>query len=280
MDARQLLLDGDARGAFETLKQEVRKSPRQATLRTFLFQMFCVFGEWDRALTQLTVAAELDPLALPMAETYRTLIRCEMVRAGVFAATRTPTLFGHPLSWVPLLIEANRALVAGSHGAAAALRDQAFEQADAVGGSVDGQAFDWVADADPRLGPVMEAILDGTYYWIPMQHIGEVKIEAPADLRDQVWLPVDFKWVNGGTSVGFIPTRYPGSATADDPMLALSRRTEWVERGDADDGWALGLGQRMFATDQSEFALMDVRHMVLGAGGASPAPADPASPGS
>ena len=144
MDARQLLLDGDARGAFETLKQEVRKSPRQATLRTFLFQMFCVFGEWDRALTQLTVAAELDPIALPMAETYRTLIRCEMVRAGVFAATRTPTLFGHPLSWVPLLIEANRALVAGSHGAAAALRDQAFEQ-DCLpfcwGGRVTGHRF-------------------------------------------------------------------------------------------------------------------------------------------
>ena len=65
-------------------------------MRTFLFQMFCVFGEWERALTQLTVAAELDPLALPMAETYRTLIRCEMVRTGVFAAKRTPTLFGHP----------------------------------------------------------------------------------------------------------------------------------------------------------------------------------------
>ena len=278
MDARQRLQDGDVRGAFDALKQEVRKAPRQANLRTFLFQMFCVFGEWDRALTQLTVAAELDPLALPMAEAYRTLIRCEMVRSGVFAGTRTPTLFGHPLVWVPLLIEANRALVAGSYAAAAEMRDQAFEQAEAVSGTVDGQPFDWIADADPRLGPVMEAVLDGTYYWIPMQHIGKVKIEAPADLRDQVWLPVDFTWINGGTSVGFIPTRYPGSATADDPLLALSRRTEWVPQGDTENGWALGLGQRMFTTNESDVPLMDVRHLVLGDGGAAPAPADAAPP--
>ena len=260
MDARQLLQNGDPVAALDALKQEVRKAPRQASLRTFLFQMFCVFGEWDRALTQLTVAAELDPAALPMAEAYRTLIRCEMVRSGVFDGTRTPTLFGHPLPWVPLLVEANRALCAGGHIAAAGLRDQAFEQAESVAGSVNGQAFDWIADADPRLGPMLEAVVDGTYYWIPMQHIGQIKIEPPADLRDQVWLPADFTWVNGGTSVGFIPTRYPGSAAASDKLLALSRRTEWVEN----QGWALGLGQRMFATDEADHALMDVRMLVFG----------------
>lgn len=142
IDARALLQGGDARAALETLKQQVRKSPREATLRTFLFQMFCVFGEWDRALTQLTVAAELDPLALPMAETYRTLIRCELLRDSVFAGTRTPILFGHPEPWVPLLLEANRALAAGAYAKAAALRDQAFEQAEAMPGSADGQDFE------------------------------------------------------------------------------------------------------------------------------------------
>ena len=74
----------------------------------------------------------------------------------------------------------------------------------------------------------------------------QLAIEPPTDLRDQVWLPVQFTWTNGGVSVGFIPTRYPGSATAADPMLALARRTEWIARGGPEDGWALGLGQRMF----------------------------------
>ena len=189
-------------------------------MRTFLFQLFCIEGAWDRALTQLTVAAELDPLALPMAETYRTLIRCEMLREGVFAGTRTPTLFGHPLPWVPLLVEANRALAASKFEAAAGLRDRAFEQADAVPGSVDDQPFDWFADADPRLGPVLEAIVDGTYYWIPIQNVAALAIEPPADLRDQVWMPASFTWTNGGEAIGFIPTRYPASATADDQLLA------------------------------------------------------------
>ena len=260
MPARRLLRDGDALGAMDALKQEVRKAPRDAGLRTFLFQMFCVFGEWDRALTQLTVAAELDPLALPMAEAYRTLIRCEMVRDGVFSGARTPTVFGHPLPWVPLLVEANRLLARGEPGPAAALRDQAFEQADTVPGTADQTAFSWIADADPRLGPVLEAVLDGTYYWIPMQHVAALQMEAPVDLRDQVWLPADFTWTNGGTSVGFIPSRYPGSAAAD-PQLALARRTEWTECG----GWAFGLGQRMFATDAAELPLLDLRRLVLGA---------------
>ena len=261
MDARELLAGGDPAGALDALKAEVRKSPRQANLRTFLFQMFCVFGEWDRALTQLTVAAELDPLALPMAEAYRILIRCEMVREGVFGGTRTPTLFGHPLPWVPLLVEANRLLAQGSPGPAAQLRDQAFEAADPVAGTLDGEAFDWIADADPRLGPVLEAVLDGTYYWIPMQHVSAVRIEPPADLRDQVWLPVEFTWTNGGQAAGFVPTRYPGSAAADDKLLALGRRTEWVPRG---EDWALGLGQRMFTTGEADKAIMDVRDLVLG----------------
>ena len=273
IDARALLRDGDPRGALDALKQQVRNAPRDATLRTFLFQMFCVFGEWDRALAQLTVAAELDPIALPMAETYRTLIRCELLRDSVFAGTRTPTLFGHPEPWAPLLLEANRALAAGAHAAAATLRDQAFEQAEAVPGNADGQDFEWIADADPRLGPVFEAVVDGTYYWIPMRRVALLTIEKPVDLRDQVWLPVRFKWTNAGETVGFMPTRYPGSATAD-PMLALARRTEWVSQGDPDLGWSLGLGQRMFTTGDADIALMDLRCLTLGDGEAARVRAD------
>ncbi len=265
-DARALLAARDPRAAIERLKQEVRKAPREASLRTFLFQLFCIFGEWTRALTQLGVAAELDPSALPMAEAYRTLIRCEMLREGVFAGTRTPTVFGHPQPWMPLLLEANRALAAGFPEAAAALRDQAFEDAPTVPGTADGVAFDWIADADPRLGPVLEAVLDGTYYWIPMQHVAALAIEPPADLRDQVWLPATFTWTNGGEKLGFIPVRYPGSATAD-PALAMAWRTDWHELGEGDAAWSLPLGQRMFTTGDVDLPLLDLRSLALGVPG-------------
>jgi type VI secretion system protein ImpE len=257
--AAELLRLGEARAALDLLKQEVRKAPRDGRLRTFLFQLFCIVGEWDRALNQLTAAAELDPAALPMAQAYRAAIRCEMLRERVFAGTRTPTVMGTPEPWISLLIEANRRLSAGAADDAAQLRDAAFEQAPAASGTLDGQPFEWIADADPRLGPVLEAIVDGKYFWVPFVQIRSVDIEAPADLRDQVWMPAHFIWTNGGESYGFIPTRYPGSAAAADSALALARRTEWREQGD----WHLGLGQRMLATDASEVALMDIRRLEL-----------------
>lgn len=257
MDAREVLRAGDARGALEQLKQEVRKAPRDARLRTFLFQLFCVFGEWDRALTQLTTAAELDPLAVPMAQAYRAAIRCELLREKIFAGERTPPVFGDPEPWMPLLIEAVRVLASGRAEEAAGLRDAAFEQAPTAAGLRDGEEFAWIADADPRLGPMLEALVDGKYYWVPFHRLGSLDIEKPEDLRDQVWMPTRFVWTNGGESFGFIPTRYPRSEHAADAALALAQRTEWEERGP----WFLGLGQRMLATDAGEFALMDARRI-------------------
>ena len=262
VDARELLRAGDPRAALEQLKQEVRKAPRDARLRTFLFQMFCVFGEWDRAVTQLSVAGELDPLAIPMVQSYRATIRCELLRARIFAGRSTPTVFGDPEPWMSLLVEANRVLAAGHATEAAGLRDAAFEQAPATSGTIDGTAFEWIADADPRLGPMLEAIVDGKYYWVPFHRLSRLDIEAPADLRDQVWMPAHFVWTNGGDAFGFIPTRYPGSEAQQETALALSRRTDWQDRG---DNWFLGLGQRMLATDAGEVALMDVRRIEIGA---------------
>ncbi|HLY58230.1 MAG TPA: type VI secretion system accessory protein TagJ [Stellaceae bacterium] len=259
MGAAELLRSGDPRAALEQLKQEVRKAPRDGRLRTFLFQLFCVFGEWDRALTQLTAAAELDPVALPMQQAYRAAIRCEILRGRVFAGTSTPTVLGDPEPWMSLLIEANRRLAADAVEEASRLRDAAFDEAPAVAGSCDGQAFEWIADADQRLGPLLEAIVDGRYFWVPFSRLKRLDIEKPEDLRDQVWMPAHFTWANGGEAYGFIPTRYPGSAAASDPTLALSRRTEWQERGD----WYLGLGQRMLATDAGEVAIMDLRRLEV-----------------
>jgi type VI secretion system protein ImpE len=262
LTARDVLRDGDARAALEQLKQEVRKAPRDVALRTFLFQMFCVFGEWERAVTQLNAAAQLDPITLPMAQAYRAAIRCELLRARVFAGARSPTIFADPDPWMSLLVEANRVLGAGKPTEAAKLRDDAFEQAPSVAGTVDvqghdKQAFTWIADADPRLGPMLEAVVDGKYYWVPFHRLRTLDIEPPADLRDQVWMPAHFVWTNGGESYGFVPTRYPGSERAEDPALALAKRTEWQEN----DTWFLGLGQRMLTTDAAEFALMDIRQI-------------------
>lgn len=259
MDAVEVLRSGSLQDAFALVKENVRKAPRDSRLRTFLFQLFCISGEWERAVNQLTVIGQIDSLALPMVTTYKSAIRCEMLRARVFAGQALPTVFGKPYAWMSHLIEANRMLSQGHPDQAATLRDMAFEEAPTVSGKADGQEFEWIADADARLGPVIEAVIEGRYFWIPLQRIKRLTIEAPVDLRDKVWMPAHFLWTNEGNAVGFIPTRYPGSESAGDDSLALSSRTEWREQGD----WYLGLGQRMFATDTNEIAVMDVRKLEL-----------------
>ena len=260
MNARELLREGDLRQSLDLLKAEVRRAPRDPKLRIFLFQMFCVTGEWDRALTQLKLLNDIDKPSEPMVQTYTSAIRCEVLREKVFRGARSPTVFGDPGDWVPLLIEATRLLASGQPGEAAKLRDAAFEAAPSALGSLNGADFEWVADADPRLGPVIEAVVEGKYMWIPFHRIKQLNVEEPADLRDQVWMPARFTWSNDGEAVALIPTRYPGSAASADPAIQLARKTDWLEQ-DAD--WSLPIGQRVFITDTDETALMDVRKLSV-----------------
>ena len=80
------------------------------------------------------------------------------------------------------------------------------------------------------------------------------------DLRDVVWLPAQFTWVNGGNSSGLIPTRYPGSESSVDPMIQLARKTEWEE---IFDGVYKGMGQSLLATNVEDYAVLDVRQVIL-----------------
>jgi type VI secretion system protein ImpE len=242
--------------ALSELQAQVRKNPADARLRVFLFQLLVVRGDWDRALTQLRVASDMDASTVAMLKTYQEALRCEALRAEVFAGRRTPLLFGKPAEWMALLVEAMRLTANEKYEEARSLRERAFESAPAMAGAIDDQPFAWIADADSRLGPLMEAIVNGRYYWIPFSRIKEVRIEKPQDLRDIVWMPASLSLANGGDVVAFIPTRYPGSETAKDPRVVMARSTEWQERP-ADT--FLGLGQRLWTTDQGEHALMDVR---------------------
>lgn len=258
--AEALLKSGDAAGALAALQAEVRSKAGDAKLRVFLFQLLCVQGQWDRALNQLNVCAEMDAAALPMREAYTPAISCEVLRRDVFAGKKVPMLFGEPLPWLALLIEAQLRFGAGEIEAANTLRQQAMDQAPATSGKIDGQPFAWLADADARLGPVLEAVINGRYYWVPFARLSRITIEAPVDLRDSIWLPATLMFSNGGESLAMLPVRYPGSEGSADGLIALSRKTVWEE---GSDGVHRGLGQRMFATDEGDYPLLQVREIEL-----------------
>jgi type VI secretion system protein ImpE len=258
--AEEKLRAGDLAGCLMDLQQEVRRSPADPKHRIFLAQLLMVAGDWDRAVTQLNVLGELDASALPMVHAYRSAIQCERLRESVLRGERSPLVFGDPEAWIALMVQALAALGTGRTEQADALRAEALEAAPASAGSLDGVEFEWIADADSRFGPILEVLLNGAYYWVPMHRIAAISVEPPADLRDLVWLPVQLTWTNGGQVMGLIPTRYPGTETTEDGSLKLARKTEWVSIGS--DAFA-GRGQRVLATNVDEVPLLTVRELVI-----------------
>lgn len=258
--AEQYLKEGRLDETLSHLQSQVRKSPSEAKYRVFLFQLLALSGQWDRALNQLNVSGELNPANLAMVQTYREAIRCELLREKVFAGETSPLVFGEPEQWLANLLVAANLSARNEFAQAAELRHQAFSEAPATSGSINNDAFEWIADADGRLGPVLEAIINGRYYWIPFCRIAKVTLEPPTDLRDLVWMPAQFIWNNGGGSVGLIPSRYPGSTVAKDDAILLARKTEWQE---VYTEQFHGLGQRIIATDSSDYSLFEIRELVL-----------------
>lgn len=258
MLAQESVREGRLDDALAEAQAQVRKEPGNAQHRVLLFQLLAVIGRWDRSLAQLEMAGELDPRSMPMVYTYRAAISAEAVRASVFTGQASPGIIGEPQEWMAWLIEALRLTAKGDHAQGGEFRAKAFEVAPPTPGEVDGTAFDWIADADARLGPMLEVIINGRYAWLPFQRVRAIRLEPPADLRDLVWMPL-FVTLQGGAEVAALaPTRYPGSEASADPRIRLCRRTEWTELGAATGCWA-GAGQRMLASDRGEHPFMDLR---------------------
>jgi type VI secretion system protein ImpE len=256
MSAEEHLRNGNLQGALEDLKVRIRKEPEKSRYRIFYFQLLAVLGRWQAALNQLNVLGKLDQATYPMVQTYKAAILCEMIRAEIFTGRKTPLIFGEPLPWMAWLVESLRLTADSQYAQAVELRAQAFDLAEASSGTLDDEPFEWIADADSRLGPVLEVILNGKYYWVPFQQIRSLNISPPEDLRDLVWLPAQFVWVNGSEAVGLIPIRYPATELADDSTLQLARTTKWRE---VSEGVYFGLGQRMLATSRDDYSLLEVK---------------------
>jgi type VI secretion system protein ImpE len=260
-DPKQLLAEGKLSEALAAVQAGIRANAADPGRRVFLFQLLCLTGQWERAMGQLNALADLDPSPATTL-TIRAgaaAVQAEVVRGGVFRGERDPVVFGEPAEWVGWMVHANRLLATGQVAAADDLRARALEQAPAVPGTINGQPFDWIADADGRFGPILEAIIEGRYYWVPWHQVRAVTVDPPQALRDLVWTPAHFTWANGGETVGLIPTRYPGSEDVADPLACLARRTDWTSRGSAE----CGRGQRMFATDRDDYPILETRSITL-----------------
>lgn len=260
MNAEELVRAGRLTESLPALQAEIRQHPGDARRRIFLFQLNCLLGQWDKALNQLQVVASLNAETMLMAQIFRPVIACELLRREVFAGKRSPLIFGEPEEWVGLFVQALGLVARGEYAPAAGLRERACEAAPGTTGKLDGTEFQWIADADSRLGPILEVILEGKYYWAPFQRIRSLEFQKPSDLRDLVWAPARLTWSNGGAVSVHVPVRYPGTEHAADDALRLSRKTVWEEQP---EGWYLGTGQRLFCTDLDEHPLLECQIIEL-----------------
>ena len=228
MTAKELLDAGKVREAEKALSGFLRDNPADTAQRTFLFELLCFSGQYDRAEKQLGVLAKGSHEAEMGAVLYYSALHGEKIRHAMF-------------------------------------QKQEFPQAPAPAsppGTLNGKRFESIADADPTIGPRLEMYAAGAYLWIPFEHIASVQIAPPRILRDTLWTPASvltgpsFK----GTDIGeaIIPAIYPFSWKSDDESVWLGRTTEWVAD---DEGHEFPVGQKMFIVDGEEVPLLEIRSL-------------------
>ena len=239
MNARELFKEGKLDEAVQALSVEVRDNPADARRRTFLFELLCFQGQWDRADKHLHVLADANKEAQLGAVLYFSALHAERVRHDLFAKK-----------------DYSNAPAEGHQR----------------GGTIDGRPFESVEDADPRVGPRLEIFAAGAYLWIPFEHIEAIEIQEPKRLRDLLWVPAlvrtgpSFKDKELGEVL--LPVLAPFSHKHADGNIRLGRGTVWEDSG---DGTQVPSGQRMFGVDGEEVPLLEIRKIEFA--GAAEAPA-------
>jgi type VI secretion system protein ImpE len=237
MTATDLFQAGRLDEAVQALGVELRRDPTDSKRRTFLFELLCFSGEYDRAEKQLDILADSSHEAAMGSLLYRSALQAERTRRRMFESGDFP------------------------HG-----------PAPGVSGQVDERACESIEDADPRLGARLEVYAAGAYLWIPFEHISSVEIQPPKRLRDLLWIPAllhtspAFK----GRELGevLLPVLTPLAYRHPDAEVRLGRQTLWQESSDGD---VIPAGQKMFLADEEEYPILEVRRLEFSA---PPAAAD------
>ena len=229
-NANDLYRAGKLDEAIQALGASLRDNPTDSQRRTFLFELLCFAGEYDRAEKQLDVLSQGGKNAQLGTLVYHGALHAERTREEMF---RT-----------------------GSYPRGPAPR--------AVSGALNGQAFTTLTDADPRIGARLEVYAAGQYTWIPFEHLVSIRMEAPKRLRDLLWTPAIVRpgpgFRNYELGEVLIPALAPLSSQHADREVRLGRVTEWQELADGDQA---PVGQKLLLADGEEFPILEVRELEI-----------------
>jgi type VI secretion system protein ImpE len=232
MKAEQLLREGKLDEAVQALGEQLRENPTDTRSRTFLFELLCFRGDYDRASGHLKLLGSQSKDAGVGALLYEGALHAERLRAGMFRDDDLPA----PLP----------------------------EGASGLGGSLNGRSFTSLSDADPRIGARLEIFAGGDYLWIPLNQVTSIEMKAPARLRDLLWasavLEMGPAYQQRDLGEVLLPVLCPLSFQDPDDQVRLGRVTEWCR--DA-QGREFPLGQKMLLVDGEEFPFLEVRKLEI-----------------
>ena len=226
--AKDLFAAGRVTEAIAALGAWLRDHPDDVPQRTFLFELLCFAGQYDRAEKQLSVLSQGSK----------------------------DTQLGATLYYAALHAERNRNEL---------FRTETFPKTDApaeISGTLNGKVFHSFRDADPDIGARLEVYAAGAYLWIPFRHIVSISMGPPKRLRDMLW--ADATVMTGpsfkGTDLGqvIIPAVYPFSWKDPDESVWLGHSTVW---NSDESGKEYPSGQKVFLVDGEEFPLLEVREL-------------------
>jgi type VI secretion system protein ImpE len=231
LNAAELYRAGRLQEAIDTLGAELRSNPVDTQRRTFLFELLCFAGQYDRAEKHLDVLASEGKEASMGALLYRSALHATRLREEQFSK--------------------------GDVG-------QGARPTDRVSGTINGTPFSRLTDADPRLGPRLELFAAGQYMWIPFEHIESVDIPPPKRLRDLLWSPAIVKTAESfqGVELGeiLLPVLTPYAWEDESDDVRLGRQTDWVR---LESGDVAPAGQKVLIADETEYPLLEIRQLRI-----------------
>jgi type VI secretion system protein ImpE len=256
--AKELFEAGKLDEAIEELLREVKADPSDGAKRTFLFELSCFAGDWERAERQLDVIGHQSAKAELGVIVYRANINAEQERRRVFAEGVQPHFLREPPAYVDLHVAALNQMRQGQTAEARATLDRAEEERPAIAGKFDGQNFEDFRDYDDRVGPVLELIVKDKYVWLPYEQISRMEISPPRQLRDMLWASARIEALDGTIGEVYVPSLYAGTSDSENDQVRLGRMTDWKQLG---DDLLSAVGQRLFLVDGEDRSLFEAKQV-------------------
>lgn len=254
-DAKAQLDEGNLAGAVESALNSVKSNPTDAAARTFLFELSCFSGDWDRAEKQLDVISHQDTNAMMGSLIYRQNFKAERDRMRYFSDGLKPGVLSDPPKYVEDLLMANNRLREGNTFEARGMLDKVEEDRPASPCTVNGEEFSDFRDYNDLTMCVFEVIFKDNYIWLPFEDVVQIEFFKPKTLRDLYWIQAQVELTTGTNGEMFFPALYSGSWRSGNDQVRLGRMTDWLAAG---DDVFVGEGTKMYWMDGKERSILDI----------------------